>query len=312
MRVYVEQGFKDHFLSLPRDHNMAVKILWNIIDSYAEVTWVFNADVSLEDFERREVSDILFAKISSKGSNEVLVIKDFKEDLKKYQHDAQIYLAAEKKDWHEEIKHKVLLLTPERFAKTLQAFEDKFTFKFIPDENNSWQEFGSLRTNLVSTITITDKYILAAYLDKNNIKKFDNNFVFLINKILHSGDEHLKVLIKSSDLDRGRYDDLKKKLTALSSYLKERLHPDIKITVINAELDGDYDFHDRNIITPYYIVKAGKGFERVGRKSVNTEVECYSLLDKWGYDLIRHRYRMIKNYEESIATMNTPFKAITI
>ena len=312
MRVYVETGFKDHFLTLPRDENKAVKILWNIIDNYAEVTWVFNADVSIEDFERQEVSDTLFAKISSKGSNELLWVKNFQDDVKKYQDVAQIYLAAEKKEWHAEIMPNTLFLTIESFAKTLQDFEEKFTFKFIPDENNSWNEFENLKTDLVSTITITDKYILASYLDKNNIKKFDNNFVFLINKIIRSGSEHLTILIKSSDLDRGKYEDLKKKLTALSSYLKKRLHSDIKITVINAELDGDYDFHDRNIITPYYIVKAGKGFERVGRKSVNTEVECYSLLDKWGYDLIRHRRRMVTNYMQSITQMNIPFKSMTL
>ncbi len=156
-------------------------------------------------------------------------------------------------------------------------------------------------------------------------RKFQNfpqinfgDFTFLVGKNNSGKSTFVKALllvanyIKSSDADRGKYDELQQKIHNLSDYLKNKVNSETEITVINAELDSNFDFHDRNLFSPYYIVKTGKGFERLGKKAVNTEVECYSFLDKWGYDLIRHRYRMIKNYEESISTMSIPFKAITI
>lgn len=312
MRVYIEPLFINYFLSLPKDKSKAVEILWNIINSYAEVTWVFSSEVSFEDFERWEISDTFYTMISSKGSNQVLLNRDFQKDIKKHRDDAQIFLACKYEKWHEEIKNDTLILMQDDFQKTVQEFERKFTFKFISDENNSWNEFHSLQSNLVSSIIITDKYVLSNYLEKNNLRKFDNNFIYLINKITLTGKEHLKILIKSTDVDRGNYDGFKKKIISLSAYFKGKIHPDINVTIVNAELDSDFDFHDRNIFTPYYIVKTGRGFERAGKKSINTEVECYSFLDKWGYDLIRHRSRMVSNYEKSISQINTPFKSVTI
>lgn len=312
MRIYVEPAFLDHFLSLSATASKEVEILWNIINSYAEVSWVFNNSVSFEDFEKWETSSSFYSTISSKASNGVELKRDFQTDINSFKGIAQILLAEKEENWHKDIADKTIILTPENLEITIRNLSSKFSFKFIADQNNAWDEFDNLQSDLVSEITITDKYALASFLDKSKLEKFDNNFIYLINKLINSGKKKLKILIKSADADRGKHDDLKQKILNLSDYIKNKVHSGLEITVMNAELDSNFDFHDRNLFSPYYIVKTGKGFERLGKKAVNTEVECYSFLDKWGYDLIRHRYRMIKNYEESIATMNTPFKAITI
>ena len=133
-----------------------------------------------------------------------------------------------------------------------------------------------------------------------------------MRKILTEKKVRLKVFIKSTDADKGNFEGLKHKILELGKYIKLKIHDNVSICLINAELDSHFDFHDRNLFSPYYIVKTGKGFVRLGNKSVNSEVECYSFLDKWGYDLIRHRSRMVENYESSISSIHTPFKSEVI
>lgn len=312
MRIYVEPGFLNYFLSLNSKSSKEVEILWNIINSYAEVTWVFNNSVSFEDFEKWEMSNKFYTKISEKASNVVELGKEFKKEINSFKDVAQILLSEKDEDWHRDVLDKVIILTPNNFEIKIRDFSNKFTFKFISDQNNSWNELENLKSNLINEITITDKYSLSFFLEKNNIKKFDNNFIYLMRKILTEKKVRLKVFIKSSDADKGNFESLKQKIIEIAKYIKLHIHDNVSICLINAELDRRFDFHDRNLFSPYYIVKTGKGFERLGNKSVNSEVECYSFLDKWGYDLIRHRKRMVENYESSISLIHTPFKSVVI
>lgn len=307
MRVYVEPGFIDHLLSLPKDQNNAVKILWNIINDYSEVTWLFNTSVTFADFERWEISNNFYSSISTKGSNQVLLDRDFKTEILNNNHSSQLLLTETSEPWHSEIENDAVVLTVENFTSVIEKMANDFSFKFIPDDNTHWNEFNSLKHSCVREITITDKYLIDKFLKTSDIRKLEPNFIYLLKKILRKGDYVLNLFIKSADADFGKYEELNKKLQILVNYTIDKVGANISFKIVNAELDRNYNFHDRNIFSPYFIVKAGQGFTRDNSKKINTEVESYSLFDKWGYNLIRHRRRLCNDYLMEINAIPTAF-----
>ena len=309
MRVYVEPGFIDHFLSLPKDQNNAVKILWDIIKDYAEVTWLFNASVTFADFERWEISNTFYSSISTKGSNQVLLNRDFKSEILNNNHSSQLVLAESPEPWHSEIQNHAVVLTVQKFTSVIEKMTNDFSFKFIPDDNTHWNEFSSLKHSCVREITITDKYLIDKFLKTSDVRKLEPNFIYLLKKMLDKGDIVLNIFIKSADADFGKYEELYKKLETLVKYTRAKVGSQIRFRIVNAELDRNYNFHDRNIFSPYFIVKAGQGFTRDYTKKINTEVESYSLFDKWGYNLIRHRRRLCNDY---LMEINAIPKAFTV
>lgn len=307
MRIYVDPAFIDSFLELPKNSSKAVEILWNIIENYAEIEWVFSEKVSYEDFEKWEVSSKFYTSIISKGSNNIIFNKSFLTEILDKPNDSHIILTSEFESWHDQIRHNAIILTSKNFEQVITKITKNLSFRFLADENRHFDKFAGLRSDKVSEITLTDKYIIAQFLKTGDKKKLDKSFIYLLTKLLPQNFVNINILIKSPDADGGKTEELERKLDILVAYCKERITENLSLKIINAELDYEYDFHDRNIFSKYYIVKSGKGFEINYRANINGEIECYSFLDKWGYDLIRHRTKMYKNYLEGIRGMNNVF-----
>lgn len=311
MRIYVEKEFMNHFVSLQNKRSKGIDILWSIIRDYAEVVWVFNEEVKYEDFEQWEVANSFISTVSSKGSNAIEFNKNFVDEINKGTKSVQILLSNKMENWHGDTIPNLLVFYIENFQKKLEDIAAKLSFRFIADENYHWNEMKNLKISTIDEIAITDKYILDKFLKTKEIKKLDQNFIFLLNKLLASKDMKIKLFIKSTDADFGKFKELKEKLEIMARYTKKSFSEKLSMQIINAELDRDFDFHDRNIITNFYILKAGKGFERIKNKKVNTEVECYSFLEKWGYDLIRHRKKMMKEYEDILGNYPNTFSTLS-
>ena len=311
MRVYVEKEFMNHFISLQNKSSKGIDILWSIIRDYAEVVWVFNEEVKYEDFEQWEVTNSFISTVSSKGSNAIEFNKNFIDEIINGTKSVQILLSDKMENWHKDSIPNLLVFYIEDFEKQLEDIAAKFSFRFIADENYHWNGIENLRSSLVNEITIRDKYIIDKFLQTKEIKKLDQNFIFLLHKIMENESFKIKLYIKSKDADFGKLKELQEKLEIMSRHTKKSFSEKLSLQIINAELDRDFDFHDRNIITNFYIFKAGKGFERIKNKKVNTEVECYSFLDKWGYDLIRHRKKMMKEYEDLLINYPNTFSTLS-
>ncbi|KIA89603.1 hypothetical protein [Kaistella jeonii] len=311
MRVYVEKEFMNHFVSLQNKRSKGIDILWSIIRDYAEVVWVFNEEVKYDDFERWEVTNSFITTVSSKGSNSIEFNKNFKQEIEQDTQSLQIILSNKMENWHKDSIPNLLVFYIEDFEKQLEDIVAKFSFRFIADENYHWNGIENLRSSLINEITITDKYIIDKFLQTKEIRNLDQNFIFLLRKIVENQSFRIKLYIKSKDADFGRLKELQEKLEIMSRHTKDSFSEKLSLQIINAELDADFDFHDRNIITNFYILKTGKGFERIKDKKVNTEVECYSFLEKWGYDLIRHRKKMMKEYEDLLINYPNTFSTLS-
>lgn len=307
MKIYVEKEFINHLISLEKSQSKGCEILWSIINDFAEVTWVFNDNINFEDFERWEISNNFYTSISGKGSNSIELNKNFYQEIKNTKTVAQILLTDKSESWYYEDLPNLIVLDILNFEDDIVEIAKKYTFRFIADESSDWIGFSNLKSNLIDEIAIIDKYFLDKFLKTNDVRKLDGNYKYLLNKLLNNKRILLKFYVKSTDADFGRLDELNKKLQLLTKYTKEQISDLISLKFINAELDSKFDFHDRNIISHFYIVKSGKGFTIDQYKRMNTEIECYSFLEKWGYDLIRHRKKMMKDYEESLDSYSSTF-----
>ncbi len=307
MRIYVEKEFMNHFISLQNQRSKGIDILWSIIKDYAEVIWVFNEEVKKEDFDQWEISNVFYATISSKASNGVVSVSNFVTDIRANSNEIQILLTTKSEQWHQQFGDSLLVFLPEDFETQIENIAYKFSFRFIADQNHTWKEFEKLKSPMIKRVTITDKYIIDKFIKNKNTKVLDS-YSNVLHKFLNNCNVKLDLLVKSIDVRPNQIDELNEKFNFLSQYCKQNISSNLSLTVINAELKGDFDFHDRNIITNFYIIKAGKGFEKERNKNSNTEIECYSFLDKWGYDLIRHRKKMIQTYLTKIETVQSTFK----
>ena len=305
--MYVDPIFIDFFLKIPKESSDAIKVLWNIIENYAGVEWVFNENITYQDFEKWEVSSKFYSKINSKGSNNVILYKDFLTEISENPTATHIILANKVEDWHDKISQNAIIITPDNFENIINNIVKNLSFRFLVDENKDFIQFDGLKSEKVSEITLTDKYILAQFLKTGDTRKLDRNFIYLFKKLVHQDSVKLNILTKSADADAGKTEILENKLRLLVSYCKEKISENLSFKFINTELNYQYDFHDRNIFSKYYIVKSGKGFEISNRININAEIECFSIFDKWGYDLIRHRTRMCKSYLKEIKDMANVF-----
>lgn len=308
MNVYIEKQFVENFLKIGNDGE-EIKIIWEIIQSYAEVTWFFEEDLTQENYEILEISNQIYKTIATKSSNIKFFNKDFCTEIKRNKDKAQILLADNDEDWHDSVSDYVLIMSTRDFHTKIKDFKRKFSFRFIVNENDHWNELDKLRSAIIKDIVIIDNYCLTDYFEKNDLRKFKSNFIYILNKIV-SRENNLKILVQPNKIGRGNYQE--EKLKDLGELIRDNTNIDSEIQLINSKLKSKFDFHDRNIVTAYYILRSGKGFSRETEKMINSEVECLCILEPWGYNLIRHRKGLLADYELAISKVSSSFVTVNI
>ena len=207
-------------------------------------------------------------------------------------------------------RRNLLYFNLDNYETKIESFLKSSSFKFIINKNNDWEKLNltqyPLNLHLGDKIVILDPYIFSNYFTHKKDEYIENPFLKFLNKIVPEDTEvDIQVVTVTEEFDHKTKSLIshRKSVNSIFEFLQDVFIPGSKMEVLDngkSDRTSRYNFHDRNIFTNFFIIKVGIGFSDNHNDFTNSEVECYSVFDKWGYDLIRHRKKMLSSYLGSI------------
>ena len=143
----------------------------------------------------------------------------------------------------------------------------------------------------------------------------DKNIIQLLKQLLKARKIETKIRIFTKDFNPerpGTPDQInqaaKKRHNKLNSALANYKKT---IQTINNNLPTEHDLHDRVILSNYFMVDSGKGFNLLPHKRSNSQLTSESIFNKYTYKRLRNHLKMLDQYYSEInKTDSVYFKTI--
>jgi hypothetical protein len=311
MNLYIEKEFLFDF-TLGYEETTAsdaTKRLFNFI-SFPEMERYINEEITpnnLDDFE------FCFAK--TKISTIKLPVNiDFKIKVEESDCLSQsIFLLKAETEWMKTAVQKgALCFTLDSYEEKVAALINSCHFKIdLSEQFQGWDSFEKLTYYTSKDFFITDNYLL---LDKPN-QRIDQNCGHLFKSIF-SNEKNYNLSIFTRNINESanatpiEVADLAiKKRGKLSSILANYK---VKIKLTNNGLRDNSFFHDRLILTDFYILESTKGFNIVPWTASNSQMICESIFEKFTYKRLKNVRKKLNQYSLDIATTQTNgFKTVS-
>lgn len=311
MELYIEKEFLDNFfLDYSEEQpTYAQKTIRMIFKEYGDKKSFMNYSVdSHQEFELLKIENPFFAELASHFPPiEIIDLKDhFFKNSKCFQ---TIILTRDHKEWFDEAEEKgALCMSFENYEEKILRIIDNAHFRIDLSENfGGWEVFNFCNSLPLNFITLNDNYILS---DKDK-QKMDKNIIQLF-KIMLLG-KKLKTTIKvlSKDFNSPRpgtpqqvNETAEKKHlklnSALANFKKE-------IITINSDLPTKHDLHDRVLMSNFFMVDSGKGFNLIPHHKSNSQIICESIFDKYTYKRLKNNLNMIDDYCATIDSFESVY-----
>ncbi len=302
MELYVEKEFLDNF-SIEFDHknpSLGQKIVASIFEDYGDVEWFIDVEMNTpEDFEALELNYYFFAKRSNYKAP--MGVTSIKERLFKHSNFEQtIIFSASDEKWFEEAEAKgALCFSYENYQRKILGIINSCHYKIdLSEQFKSWEILKGLCEMPFNQILINDNYILA---DKNQ-HPIDKNLlgmlkILLVNK--RTQEIGLNIFTKDMNpLKPGTDEQIK----AVAAVRYQKLNSGLanykkKIRIINNDLQKDhYELHDRVLLTNFFSIDSGKGFNLIPGKQSNSQIVVETIFDKYTYKRLRNLKKMHNDY----------------
>ena len=302
MELYVEKEFLDNFCIEFDEKNptSGQKILATIFEEYGEVEWFIDTEINTpEDFEALELSYYFFAKRSDyKAPNGVSSLKE--ELFSKSTFHQTLVLSATEQDWFKEAEAKGgLCFSYDNYEKRLSEIINSCHYKIDLSETfRSWEAFNSLKHIPFNEIVLNDNYVL----NDNKQQPMDKNIIGLLKNLLEQKrEQEVRVKIFTKDLNPkppGTDQQIKEAVEIRYRKLNSGLaNFKKKVQIINNDLQRDYyELHDRVLITNFFSIDSGKGFNLIPGKQSNSQIVVETIFDKYTYKRIKNHKKIYDDY----------------
>lgn len=308
MKVFFSKDFLKDFLSKPLGNSVAHQFLDSLLSSYSEIEVIQEGTNTAQEFSKSE----LRLRYGINGDSRKFSISENieKEISLTPSSETALYFTVETKDKSLLDKANIIVLTLSNYEEKISQFKRELSFGFVLNNLKDWNNLKIANSSLVKkhvrNLTVLDPYIFADYYKSGREENIERPFLFLLHKIVAEesvGDLEIFTITEEYDHQMKRNTDYQRDIQNIIEFLDDILPVDSKFEVIDngkANQNSKYDFHDRNIFCNLFLVKVGIGFTEKHSVYTNSEVECYSIFEKWGYDLIRHRKTMVSKYRQTM------------
>jgi len=316
MELFIEKEFLENFYREVNIENPSNEedILINMLSDYGDKTVYIDYKVTTHDeLEKLKEDNPYFALIFN--TSYPIEIDSFEEHFKnKNIYSRSIVLMNKEQVWFDELRQKgVLCFSFENYKSELKKLLSILNIKIdLSVGFSGWDCLKKLNEVPSDKIIITDNYII---IDKDK-QKIEDNLAPLLKKIIPTQHKEIQLDIFTKEFnEKPKGDFLKVKEKAKKAYnkIKNGLEGfiNVKHTIYSLEHARDFDFHGRGIITNYYYLNTGKGFNLMPSKKSNEEIRCDSIFDKYGYDRIKNLEKGIEDYKKKLDKIETRFKYFT-
>ena len=311
MELYVEKEFLDNFC-IEFDNESPTqgqKILASIFEEYGEVEWFIDTEIDTpEDFEALELNYYFFAKRSD--YKPPIGVSNLKDELfRKSKFKQTLVFTALKQEWFQEAEAKgALCFSYDTYEKRLSEITNSCHYKIDLSETfSSWGAFDCLQHIPFNEILLNDNYILS---DKKQ-QPMDKNIIGLLKNLLEQKRaQEIKLNIFTKDLNPkqpGTDEQIKEAVEIRYRKLNSGLaNFKKKIQLVNNDLQRDhYELHDRVLITNFFSIDSGKGFNLLPGKQSNSQIVVETIFDKYTYKRIKNHKKIYNNYLERLGRRET-------
>lgn len=309
MELYIEKNFLDDFyLSVDTLPTIAQQVLISIFKEYGEVRKFIDIPIdSLEELTRLKLDNLYFAYLCE-YSPPITVI-DFKDHLlRSKKHEQTIVLTQSTKEWFGDAEQRgILCLSIETYEERISTILQKCQHRIdLSKSFPGWEVLQSLASLPINTIDVCDGYILK---EKGNIKLKDNLFPMLEQLTKHGNHVFVKLFTKEFKTRIKTSDEIKMaaKITygLLNSIFAAK---PIKFQIYSSDKNTGYtfDFHDRVILSNFYLMECGKGFNLVPHEPSNSELRVETVFDKYVYNRhknLKKEYTNLETYLKRVETL---------
>lgn len=307
MKVYFGKEFLTAFLSKPAYNSVADQFLDLLLSSYSEIEIIQEGASTTEAFANSELR--LRYGISG-GSRTFSLSDNIEKEIATCSTDCiSLYFTSETRDKSLYENPNVIVLTLEDYEGKITQFKKELTFGFILDNLKDWNKLTLSQSSLLKKhlrkLTVLDPYIFSEYYKSGKEEDIERPFLYILNKIVEEDylcDLEILTITEEYDHQRKSVVSYARDIRGIKEFLDEVMPSLSSLKVIDngkSNRSSKFDFHDRNIYSNLFILKVGVGFTEKHSDYTNSEVECYSIFDKWGHDLIRHRKRMVSKYVQT-------------
>ena len=301
MELYVEKEFLDNF-SIEFDHknpSLGQKIVASIFEDYGDVEWFIDAKMNTpKDFEELEMNNFFAKRSNYKPPQGVTSIK---ERLFKHSNFEQtIIFTASEEEWFKEAEAKgALCFSYENYEGKILGIISSCHYKIdLSEQFKSWEIFKGLGDIPFNEILINDNYILA---DKNQ-HPIDKNLLGLLKILLENKrTQEIGLNIFTKDLNP-KQPGTDEQIKAVAVLRYQKLNSGLanykkKIRIINNDLQRDhYELHDRVLLTNFFSIDSGKGFNLIPGKQSNSQIVVETIFDKYTYKRLRNLKKIHNDY----------------
>jgi hypothetical protein len=310
MNLYIEKEFLFDF-ALGYDESSssnAARRLFNFI-SFPEMERFIDVEITpenLEDFEycfaKTKISTIKFP-----------VEKNFEKFVEQQDSlSCSVFLLGKETIWIDHAAEKgALCFTLSDYERKVDALINHVHFKIdLSEPFIGWSLFTQLTSFTSSKLFITDNYLLV---DKSS-QRIDHNCGLLFKSILSTSKEYeLSVFTRKLDEPANA---TPQEIVEIAIKKRGKLHSilsnyHVNINLTNNGLRDSSFFHDRILLTDYYLLESTKGFNLMPWTASNAQIICESIFEKFTYKRIKNLRKRFDAYSLSITKLETNgFKTI--
>ncbi|QDO95310.1 hypothetical protein FNB79_15470 [Formosa sediminum] len=304
MDLYIEKAFLDDFyLTVDlKQLNQAQNCVMNFFKEYGNINAFLDIKVnSLQELENLKSENYVFNYlINDKAYKYVSSVKDafFIQDST----NQTVIFTQNSEPWFSDAEAKgALCFSIENYeskiSKLIQSIE---SINFDFDELPSWKCLEELKAFPNNSMIICDNYLY-----EKGGRKIKNNLIPILESVMLPNSLYpftLKIFTK--EVLKKIYDKQKtiKQLKKHNSFIQSKLTYLGRKIVIQTSSTAfkDYDLHARELVSNFYMVTSGRGFNVFPRENTGVSNEIIianSIFNKLGYNRIYKRLKLYNEYQ---------------
>ncbi len=310
MELYIEKEFLDDFFIAfePDKASQSQKVVVSILTEYGEVDRFVDVEINApQELEKLKIENPFFAGSNGKPPTPV---RSIKEDFFEHANCRQtLIFMKNEQEWFPKAEQKgALCFTWGNYEERISKIIENTNFKIDLSEGfTGWDSFVSLQKVPFNYVLVNDNYLLT---DKAR-QKMDKNIIPFLKIILKGKSEQeikLDVYTKDFNPKQPRRDEqikvaAKKRFGKLNRGLANFRK---KSRLINNDLKpSSYDFHDRVVLSNFFSIDSGQGFNLIPHKKSNSQVIVETIFDKYTYKRIKNLMKMHNEYVEKLERLET-------
>lgn len=306
MELYIEKDFLDNFYMDYQDGPIQEKVK-TILSDYGSKTVFMDITVeSQSDLEKLKSENPFFASLCGNDKVPVSVNSIEEHVFTKSNFEQTIIFMNEEQEWFKDAENKgAICFGFNGYKSGIKKIIDNLHFRIDLSEGfdgwNFLKKFDNINYNI---ITITDGYILSG---KDN-KRINSDIINILRSFSNKHSVGVKIIILTKELNPLTYAEEHKKEKAKKRFnLLNRELPNnhVDFSIVLYDINNDYDFHDRTILTNFSIIDCGKGFRLEHSKKSNSQIISETIFDKYTYNRLRRNIDMQNSYINKLKSLKT-------